>query len=100
MQEKIAYSLAEECEKNEIIHNKTLSIKKYNKSTSKDLHTSSSSDPWKPYVALSILFLTISVTISSAFVYFYLNSRPKKNNYKLVITNMNESNMTSKYKKP
>ena len=82
MQKKVAYSLVEECDKNtdknEVIHNETLSIKEYNKSTNKDLKTSSSSDPSKPYVALSILLLLISVTTSGAFVYFYLNSRPKK----------------------
>ena len=44
----------------------------------KDLYTLSSSDPCKPYVALSILFLMIGVTIRGAFVYFYLNSCPKK----------------------
>ena len=74
---KAAYSLLEECDenidKNEVIHHETLSIKEYNKG----LNTSSSSDTCKPYVALSILFLMISVTISGAFVYFYLNSRPK-----------------------
>ena len=75
---KVAYSIVEECGKNETIHNKTLSIKEYNKSTNKDLNTSSSSDPCKPYVALSILFLMISVTVSGAFVYFYVNSHPKK----------------------
>ena len=79
---KGAYSLVEECDenidKNEVIHNETLSIKEYNKSTNEDLNTSSSSDPCKPYVALSILFLMINVTISGAFVYFYLNSRSKK----------------------
>ena len=64
-----AYSLAEECDKNtdenEVIHNETLSIKEYNKSANKNLNTLS-------------LFLMISVTISGAFVYFYLNSHPKK----------------------
>ena len=79
---KVVYSLVEECEENtdenKIIHNETLSIREYSKSTNKDLNTLSSNDPCKPYVALSILFLMISVTISGAFVYFYLNSRPKK----------------------
>ena len=77
---KAAYSLAEECDKNtdknEVIHNETLSIKEYNKSAN--------SDPCKPYVSLSIFF-NVSITISDTFVYFYLNSRPK--NYKLIITN-------------
>ena len=82
-----------------MIHNETLSIKEYNKSTNKDLNNLSSSDPCKPYVALSILFLKISIAISCAFVYFYLNSRPKKN-YKLIVTNINENNKTTKYKKP
>ena len=71
---KLAYSLAKECEenidKNEIIHNKTLSIQEYNKSINKDLNTF---DPCKPYIVSSILFLLISVIISSAFLYFYLN---------------------------
>ena len=80
-------------------HNEILSMKEYNRSTNKDLNTSSSSDSCKPYVALSILFLMISVTISSAFVYFYLNSRLKKN-YKLIITSINENHKTSEYKKP
>ena len=82
MQKKAAYSLAEECDenadKNEIINNETLSIKEYNKSTNKHLNVSSSSDPCKPYAAMFILFLIISVTISGAFVYFYLNTRLKK----------------------
>ena len=73
------HSLVKECEgnidQNEIIHNKTLSIKEYNKSVNKDLNTF---DPCKPYIASSILFLLISVIISSSFVYFYLNLRPKK----------------------
>ena len=76
---EVGYSLVEECDKNsegkkEIIHNKTFSIKEYNKTTNKDLNTSLSSDPCKSYVALSNLFLMISVTISGAFVFFNLNS--------------------------
>ena len=46
--------------------------------TNKDSNTLLSSNPCKPYVALSILFLMITVTISGAFVYFYFNSRPKE----------------------
>ena len=69
---KAAYSLVEECDKNidknEVIYNKTLSIKEYNKSINKDLNTSSSSDSYKPYVTFFILFLLISITISGAFV--------------------------------
>ena len=72
---RAAYSLVEECDKN-TDKNETLSIKEYNKSTNTDLNTSSSSDPCKPFVALSILFLIISITISDAFVYFCLNTRP------------------------
>ena len=79
---KAAYSLVEECDesidKNEMIHNETLSIKEYNKSTSKDLKTLSNNDPCKPYVTLFILFLMISVTIIGVFVYFHLNSGAKK----------------------
>ena len=55
--------IAEECE--EIIDNKTASIKTYN-----------SFDPCKPYIASSILFLL--VIIPGAFVYFIVNSHPKK----------------------
>ena len=88
----LAYTLVEEfdenTDKNEIIHDKTLSIKEYNKSTNKDLNTSLSSDPCKPYIALSISFLMISVTISGVFFYFYL-----------IITNINENHKTSEYKK-
>ena len=73
MQKKVAYSLVEKCDENtdenEIIHNNTLSIKEYNKSTNKDL----SSDSYKSYVTLSILFLMMSVIIIGAFVYFHLN---------------------------
>ena len=50
-------------------------IQECNKSINKDLNTF---DPCKPYIASSIFFLLISVIISSAFLYFYLNSRPKK----------------------
>ena len=62
---KVGYSLVE-CDKNtegkkEIIHNKTFLIKEYNETTNKDLNTSLSRDPCKPYVALSILFLMIKV---------------------------------------
>ena len=62
-----------------------MSIKKSNKSTNKDLNTSSSSEP---YVTLSILFLMIRVTISGA-------SHVEKENYKLIITSINESNKTN-----
>ena len=48
------------------MHNKTVSVKNCN-----------SCDPCKPYVALPILFLMISIKISGVFVYFYLNSHPK-----------------------
>ena len=82
-----------------MIHNETLSIKEYNKSTNKDLHTSSSSDPYKPYAALSILFLMISVTISGAFVIFILTHAQKKKNNKFIVTNINENYKTSEYKK-
>ena len=79
---EVVYSLVEKfdenVDKNEIIHNETLSIKEYNESTNKDLNTLSTSDPCKPYVAMSILFLMISVTISDAFVYFYVNSHSKR----------------------
>ena len=53
-----------------MIHNEALPIKEYNKTTNKYLNTSSSSDPCEPYVAFSVLFLMIGVTISVAFVVF------------------------------
>ena len=68
----MAYSLVEECDKNEIIHNKTLS----------------SSNPCKPYVALVALL----------FIFMLIHAQ--KENYKLIITNVNENNKTNKYKKP
>ena len=35
----------------------------------------SSLDSCKPFVASSILFLLISITVTGAFVYFYVNSK-------------------------
>ena len=66
--------LAEKCE--EIIDNKTVLIRKDNKTVS--VKNCISLDPCKQYIASSILFLLISVTITGAFVYFYVNSLSKK----------------------
>ena len=49
-------------------HIKTVSIKEHNYSL----------DSYKPFVALSILFLLVSVITVGAFIYFYLNSQPKR----------------------
>ena len=71
---KAAHLLSEECE--EIIDNKTLSLKKYNKTVS--IKENNLVSNCKPFVASSILFLLISVTITSAFIYFYVNSESKR----------------------
>ena len=70
---KAAHLSAEEYE--EIIDNKIVPIKKYNKTVSvKDCNLF---HPCKPYTASSILFLLVSVIITGTFVYFYLNSKRK-----------------------
>ena len=72
--------LAEECE-NEVINNKTLPVKEHNKTVSikePDKCLNTSLDPCKPYVASSILFLLVSVIITGAFIYFYVNSQSKR----------------------
>ena len=56
--------------------NKTVPIRKYNKNVS--VKNCNSFDPCKPYIASVILFLLISVIITGAFVYFYVNSQSKK----------------------
>ena len=74
IEKKAAHLLTEEFE--EIIDNKTLPVKKYNKSVSIKENTSLSS--CKPFVASSILFLLVSVIIAGLFVYFYVNSQSKR----------------------
>ena len=69
---KAAHLLAKECE--EIIDDKTVSIKKYNKTVS----VKTQFDPCKPYIASSIQFLLVIVIITGAFVYFYVNSQSKR----------------------
>ena len=71
---KAAHLLTEECE--EIIDNKPVQIKKYNKTV--PVKNCNSFDPCKPYIASSILFLLISVIITGLFVYFYVNFQPKE----------------------
>ena len=71
---KATYSLVRKCGKD--IDDKTLSIKEYNKSNNKNLNTSL--DSCELYIASSILFLMISVTITGTFVYFCINSHSKK----------------------
>ena len=77
--EKAAHALTEECEEifnNKTVpmekHSKTLLIKKYNKTVL--IKENISLDFCKPLVASSVLFLLVSVLITSAFVYFYVNS--------------------------
>ena len=55
----------------EIIDNKTVPIKKYNKTVL--IKENNSVNTCKRFVASSILFLLIRVTIKSAFVYFHVN---------------------------
>ena len=61
----------------EIMDNKTLLIK--NK-TNKKKHNKkiNSIDSCKPFVALSILFLLVSSTLTGLFIYFYVSSWSKK----------------------
>ena len=75
--------------------NKTVPIKKYNKTVS--VKNYNSFDPCKPYIASSILFLTVSVIITGA---FFMLIHSQKETYKLIITNINENHKTSKHKKP
>ena len=53
-----------------------MSAKKYNKAGS--VKNCNSSAPCKPYIASSIVFLLVSLVITGAFVYFYVNSRSKR----------------------
>ena len=66
--------LVEECE--ETTDNKTVSIKKYNKTV--PIKENSSLDSCKPFVVSSILFLLVSVIITGPFIYYYVNSQSKR----------------------
>ena len=59
-----------------IKYNKTVSIKKNNKTVS--IRENISLDSCKPFVASSVLFLLVSVIITGAFVYFYINLHSKR----------------------
>ena len=84
---RAAHLLTEECG---MIDNKTLLVKKCNKAVLvKEENTLVSS--CKPLFASSILFLLISVTITDAFIYFYVNSHSKKN-CKIIIKKRSEMN--------
>ena len=48
----------------------------YNKAAS--VRSCNSFDPCKPYIAPSILFLSVSAITVGAFVYFYVNLHPKR----------------------
>ena len=84
VQEKGAHLLTEKCE--EIIDNKTVSIKIHNKTVSIKKHNktvisikeNNSSDSCKPFVASSILFLLVSVILTGLFIYFYASLQSKK----------------------
>ena len=52
-----------------------MSIKKYNKTVL--IKENNSINSCKPFVASSILFLLISVIITGAFIYFYVNLQSK-----------------------
>ena len=80
---KAAHLLTEECE--EITDNKTVPIKKYNMNVSMKKYNKTVSvkenislDSCKPFVASSVLFQLVSVIITGAFVYFYVNPHSKK----------------------
>ena len=70
---KKAAFLVEECE---IIDNKTVPVKKLNKTVS--IKENNSLDSCKSFFASTILFLLISVITVGAFVYFYVNLQPKR----------------------
>ena len=72
---KAVHLLTAECE--EIIDNKIVPIKKYNETVSikkcnktVSIKENISLGSCKPFVASSVLFLLVSVTITGAFVYF------------------------------
>ena len=65
----------EECE--DIIDNKAITIKKYNKTVSIKENTSLVSS-WKLFVASSIFFLLVSIVTVGAFIYFYVSLQPKR----------------------
>ena len=71
---KAAHLLREKCE--EVIDNKTMSIKKYNKTVL--IKENNSVNACKPFIASSILFLLVSVILTGLFVYFYVNSQSKR----------------------
>ena len=66
---KAAHLLTKECE--EIIDNKSLSIKKHNETVS--IKENASTDSCKPFVASSILFLAVSIILIGLFIYFYVD---------------------------
>ena len=71
---KAAHLLTEKCE--EIIDNKTLSRKKYNKTVS--MKENNLINSCKPFVASSVLFLLVSVIITGLFIYFHVNLQSKR----------------------
>ena len=80
---KAAHLLTEECEEindNKIVpikkHNKTLLVRKYNKTVL--IKENISLDSCKPFVALFVLFLLVSVIITGVLAYFYVNSHSKR----------------------
>ena len=81
---KATHLLTEKCK--EIIDNKTVPIKKYNKTVS--VKTCNSFEPSKPDIASSIPFLLESVIITGGFVYFYV-FHSQKENYKIIIKKRN-----------
>ena len=71
---KAVHLLAEECE--EIIDHKTVPVKKHNKAMS--IKDSTLLVSCKPFVASSILFFLVIVITVGVFIYFYVDSRPKR----------------------
>ena len=63
-------------------NNRHYASKRYNKTVS--IKGNTSLDSCKPIVASSILFLLVSVITVGDFIYFYVNSQPKR---KLQINN-------------
>ena len=84
IEKKSTHLLIEACK--ETIDNKTVPIRKYNKTVS--VKSCNSFDPCKPYIASSIALLLVSVIITSAFfIFIFIHSQ--KENYKISITKRN-----------
>ena len=69
----MVYLLIDDCNEMDINYNKTITVKKCNK-IKKNTELNTCDFNCKPFVAVSILFLLVSILFSTAFIYFYFNS--------------------------